>query len=181
MRATMRVLMLMTVAPLVLTGCMSFFYKDTSKEDAVAAAKPAGKLNSECARLQPLFGPDGADLTREKMDAGLKLELQKWDKDGSGDLTNSEVQPLNEQLRAENVGASPVRDWNADSRIDEKEFGSGWRTMFALCDRNRNDMVSVRELGHSPNVAAPRTAPSESKKKPEGSSEQQGRPQSQGY
>jgi hypothetical protein len=181
MRATMRVLMLMTVAPLVLTGCMSFFYKDTSKQDAIAAAKPTGKLNSECARLQPLFASDGAELTRDQMNVGLKLELAKWDKDGSGDLTNSEVQPLNDELRAENVGASPVRDWNADGRIDEKEFGSGWRTMFELCDRNRNDMVSVRELGHSPNVAAPRTAPSESKKKPEGSSEQQGRPQSPGY
>jgi hypothetical protein len=174
MRATMRVLMLMTVAPLVLTGC-TFFYADTSKQDAMAAAKPTGKLNTECARLQPLFGPDGADLTREKMDAGLKLELAKWDKDGSGDLSNSEAQPLNEELRAENVGASPVRDWNADGRIDEKEFGSGWRTMFALCDRNRNDMVSVRELGHSPNVAAPRTAPS-APKKPEGSGERQQAP-----
>lgn len=170
--------MLMTVAPLVLTGCMSFFYKDTSKQDALAAAKPTGKLNTECARLQPLFGPDGADLTREKMDAGLKLELAKWDTDGSGDLGNSEAQPLNEQLRADNVGASPVRDWNADGRIDEKEFGSGWRTMFELCDRNRNEMVSMRELGHSPNVAAPRTAPTAPKKKPEGSGERQ---QSPGY
>lgn len=169
--------MLMTVAPLALAGC-TFFYADTSKRDAMLAEKPTGKLNTECARLQPLFGPDGADLTREKMDAGLKLELAKWDKDGSGDLSNSEAQPLNEQLRAENVGASPVRDWNADGRIDEKEFGSGWRTMFALCDRNRNDMVSMRELGHSPNVTAPRTAPTETKKKPEGSGE---RPKAPGY
>jgi hypothetical protein len=160
---------------------MSFFYKDTSKQEAAAAAKPTGKLNTECARLQPLFGPDDADLTREKMDAGLKLELAKWDKDGSGDLGNSEAQPLNEQLRADNVGASPVRDWNADGRIDEKEFGSGWRTMFELCDRNRNEMVSLRELGHSPNVTAPRTAPTEAKKKPEGSGDQQGRPQAPGY
>jgi hypothetical protein len=85
-------------------------------------------------------------------------------------LTFSEVQPLNDQLRAEHPGASPVTDWNADGRVDDKEFGAGWRTMFDLCDRNRNDVVSVRELGYSPNVTAPRTAPSEPKKKPEGSS-----------
>jgi len=177
MRA-MRVLTVAAVASLMLTGCMSFFYKDTSKEDAIAAAKPAGKLNTECARLQPLFKSDGSDLTREQMDVGLKLELQKWDKDGSGDLSNSEAQPLNDELRAENVGASPVRDWNADGRIDEKEFGSGWRTMFELCDRNRNDMISVRELGRSPNVAAPRTAPTETKKKPDSG---ETRPQTPGY
>lgn len=180
MRVTMRVLMLTTVAPLVLTGC-TFFYADTSKRDAMAAAKPVGKLNTECARLQPLFGPDDTDLTREKMDAALKLELAKWDKDSSGDLSNSESQPLNEELRASYVGASPVRDWNADGRVDAKEFGAGWRTMFELCDRNRNEMVSLRELGHSPNVAAPRTAPTATKKKPEGASEQQGRPQAPGY
>ncbi len=180
MRATMRILMLMTVAPLALSGC-TFFYADTSKRDALLAEKPSGKLNTECARLQPLFAPDSTDLTRERMDAALKLALKKWDTDSSGDLSNSEAQPLNEELRAENVGASPVRDWNADGRIDEKEFGSGWRTMFELCDRNRNDMVSMRELGHSPNVTAPRTTPTEAKKKPEGSSEQQGRPQSPGY
>jgi hypothetical protein len=180
MRA-MRVLMLMTVAPALLTGCMSFFYADKPKQEASAAGSPSGKLNTECARLQPLFKSDGSELTREQMDAALKLELQKWDKDGSGDLTNSEVQPLNDELRAENVGASPVRDWNADGRIDEKEFGSGWRTMFELCDRNRNNMVSVRELGHSPNVTAPRTAPSETKKKPEGSSGDPQRPQAPGY
>jgi hypothetical protein len=180
MRATMRILMLMTVAPLALAGC-TFFYADTSKRDAMMAEKPTGKLNTECARLQPLFAPDGSDLTREQMDAALKLALKKWDTDGSGDLTNSEVQPLNEELRAENVGASPVRDWNADGRIDEKEFGSGWRTMFELCDRNRNDMVSMRELGRSPNVTGPRSAPTQAKKKPEGSSSEESRPRTPSY
>lgn len=163
--------MVAAVAPLVLSGCMSFFYKDTSKREAMEAQRPVGKLSSECARLQPLFGPDDQELTREKMDAALKIQYAKWDKDGSGTLTNSEVKPLNDELRAEHVGASPVTDWNGDGNVDEKEFGSGWRTMFALCDRNRNDMVSLRELGHSPNVTAPRTAPSAPKKKPEGSSE----------
>lgn len=167
--------MLVTVAPLVLGGC-TFFYADTSKRDAMAAAKPTGKLNTQCARLQPLFGPDDTELTREKMDAALKIEMAKWDIDGSGDLSNSEAQPLNDHLRAEYVGASLVRDWNADGRIDAKEFGAGWRTMFELCDRNRSDTVSLRELGHSPNVAPPRTAPSAPKKKPEGSG-----PQTPGY
>jgi hypothetical protein len=177
MHATIRVLMLAAVAPLVLSGCMSFFYKDTSKRDAMEAQRPVGKLMSECARLQPLFSADDTDLTRDKMNAGLKVQYGTWDKDGNGVLTNSEVQPLNDALRAENVGASPVTDWNGDGHVDEKEFGAGWRTMFDLCDRNRNDMVSLRELGRSPNVTGPPVAPSAPKKKPEGSSE---RPQGGG-
>lgn len=157
-------------------GC-SYFGGNDAKPEA-AGPMPIGKLTSECARLQPLFGPEDKELTRDMLDAGLKLEMAKWDKDASGDLTFSEIQPLNDQLRAENIGASPVTDWNADGRVDEKEFGAGWRTMFDLCDRNRNRAVSLRELGYSPNVAPPRTAPSEPKKKPEGSSE---RPPGGGY
>lgn len=167
MRLTMRTAMLCAAA-MALAGCS--YFGDDKPTAETASARPVGKLNTECARLQPLFGPEDTELSREKMNAGLKLELAKWDKDGNGWLSNSEAQPLNDALRAENVGASPVTDWNADSKIDEKEFGAGWRTMFELCDRNRNDMVSVRELGRSPNVAPPRTSPSEPKKKPEGSS-----------
>jgi hypothetical protein len=143
--------------------------EDKPKAEAMTVAS-VGKLSSDCARLQPLFGPDDKELTKDMLNAALKKELGKWDKDSSGDLSYMETQPLNEELRSENVGASPVRDWNADGLVDEKEFGAGWRTMFDLCDRNHNNAVSVRELGFSPNVAAPRTAPAPEKKKPEGSS-----------
>ncbi len=136
-------------------------------------ARPVGKLTTECARLQPLFGPEDQELTREKMDAGLKVELGKWDTNADGALTNREAEPLNDALRAENVGASPVTDWNADGQISFQEFAAGWRTMFELCDRNRSKSVSFRELGYSPNVTAPRVAPSAPKKPqtPDGASE----------
>lgn len=169
MGVTVRVLALSVVA-IALSGC-SMFGGGEAKPQAAASAKTVGKLASDCARLQPLFGPDDQELTRDAMDAALKKELAKWDKDGSGGLSYSETQAVNDELRSENVGASPVTDWNADGNVDEKEFGSGWRTMFALCDRNGNNAVSARELGFSPNVTAPRQAPSEPKKKPEGSSQ----------
>src|SRR5262245_61419709 len=101
MRMTMRVLLVATASSLALSGCMSFFYKDTSKRDAMEAQRPVGKLSSDCARLQPFFAAADTDLTREKMDTGLKAEYAKWDKDGSGTLTNSELQPLNDELRSE--------------------------------------------------------------------------------
>jgi hypothetical protein len=154
----------------MVVGC-TYFGVDTKPEREPAAA-PVGKLTTECARLQPLFGPNDQELTREKMDDGLKAELAKWDKDKSGDLTNSEVEPLNDELRAENVGASPVTDWNGDGHIDFQEFASGWRTMFDLCDGNRSKTVSLRELGHSPNVTPARTVetPKKEKEKPDGAS-----------
>ena len=177
MRVGVRVLLVGLLAGSV-AGCSYMGLGDDAPKAEAPAPRPVGKLTSECARLQPMFGPEDQELTREMLDAGLKAELAKWDTDTSGDLTFSELQPLNDHLRAEHVGASPVTDWNADGRVDEKEFGAGWRTMFDLCDRNRNRAVSLRELGYSPNVAPPRTAPSEPKKKPEGSSE---RPKGGGY
>lgn len=153
---------------LLITACSYF---DGSSSEPQTMARPVGRLMTDCGRLQPLFGPEDQELTREKMDAGLKAEMAKWDADGNGELSHREIDPLNDSLRAESPGASPVTDWNGDGRIDEKEFGAGWRTMFDLCDRNRSNTVSLRELGYSPRVAPPRTAPSAPKKKPEGASE----------
>lgn len=169
MRMEMRLIALFLAVPMM-AGC-SMFGSDAPVREV--GARPTGKLNTDCARLQPLFGPNDQELSREAMDAALKVELAKWDKSGDGALTTREAEPLNDELRAENVGASPVTDWNADGQISFQEFASGWRTMFELCDRNGSKTVSYRELGHSPNVTAPRTAPSEPKKPktPDGASE----------
>ncbi|MCE9523295.1 MAG: hypothetical protein K8S25_12795, partial [Alphaproteobacteria bacterium] len=165
MRMKLQAIALCLVLPVV-AGC-SYFGSD--KPEREVSARPVGKLTTDCARLQPLFGPDDQELTRDAMDAGLKTELTKWDKSGDGELSNSEVGPLNDALREENVGASPVTDWNGDGHVDFQEFAAGWRTMFELCDRNRSKTVSLRELGHSPHVTpGVVTAPSAPKKPPEG-------------
>jgi len=149
-------------------ACSTFGGGSGGAQSEPETASSVGHLATECARLQPLFGPNDRELTREQMDAGLKIEYAKWDADSNGELSLGEIEPLNDQLRAANVGASPVTDWNADGRVDFKEFASGWRTMFDLCDSNRNKVVSLRELGFSPNVTAPRQEPA---KPPEGASD----------
>ena len=162
------------VVTAALTGC-GMMGGDSGPSVESADAIPVGQLTTECGRLQPLFAPGSKELTREDMDAALKREYAKWDKDANGELSHSEIQPVNEALRAENTGASPVTDWNADGQVDAKEFGSGWRTMFDLCDRNANAKISIRELGFSPNVTPPRpSAPAAPKKPPEGASQRPG-------
>jgi hypothetical protein len=158
---------LLIAAP-VMAAC-SYFGSDAPAKPEPPSVAPVGQLTSECARLQPLFVANEQKLSREQMDAGLKTEFAKWDKDKNGDLSNSEVGPLNDSLRAENVGASPVTDWNGDGHVDFQEFASGWRTMFDLCDGNRDKMVSYRELGRSPNVTPPAVVAAPAKP-PEGAS-----------
>jgi hypothetical protein len=177
MHMNMKLVAVVCILP-VLAACS--YFSGESEREPVAADIPVGHLTSDCGRLQPLFGASDKELTKEKFEAALKVEMAKWDKDGSGDLTNSEVEPLNDALRAENVGASPVTDWNGDGRVDFQEFASGWRTMFELCDRNHNKIVSLGELGYSPNVTAPREA-EKPKEPPAGSSTQQDRPTGRSY
>src|SRR5262245_628361 len=93
MRMTMKRVAVLLVLPPLLAAC-SYFSGEPEREP-VASDIPVGRLTTDCARLQPLFGPSDKELSREKMDSALKAELAKWDKDGSGDLTNSELEPLN--------------------------------------------------------------------------------------
>ena len=153
------------VAPLLLF-CMLTQACQMFGDDAKPRRTEAQRPNSDCQRLAPLVvKPDGS-LTRAELEAGLKAEFKKWDKDGNGVLSPAEVEPLNDYLRSLNVGAAPVIDWNADGKVDFQEFASGWRTMFDLCDINSDGTVTKVEMGRSPNVAAPRPPPAEHK--PEG-------------
>ena len=121
------------------------------------------RAGSDCQRLAPLVSnPDGS-LTRAELETGLKAEFKKWDTDGNGVLTSTEVEPLNAYLRSLNVGASPVVDWDANGKVSFQEFASGWRTMFDLCDIRSEGTVSKMEMGRSPNVVPPRPAPAQPK------------------
>ena len=137
-----------------LQACQMFGGDDSPPEHSYAS-----RPNADCARLAPLVvNPDGS-LTRGELEAGLKLEFKKWDTDGNGELSRSELEPLNEFLHSLNVGASPVTDWNGDGKVDFQEFASGWRTMFDLCDLDSDGVITKTEMGRSPNVAPPRPEP----------------------
>ena len=75
-----------------LLACQMFGGGATRHEHVTAQQRP----NSDCQRLAPLVvNPDGS-LTRPELEAGLKAEFKKWDKDGNGVLSPVEVEPLNE-------------------------------------------------------------------------------------
>jgi hypothetical protein len=114
----------------------------------------ASQGNPDCARLQPLVVREDGDLTRADMDTSLQGMFKKYDTDGSGELSMAEVAPANDALRALNVNAAPVMDWNGDGRVNAQEFNSGWKTMFGLCAHGGGDVVSKNDMLKSPNVAA---------------------------
>src|SRR5262249_25946704 len=129
-RAPMSVLGKLSAASslLIVAGCSMF-----GGDDGSAARQLPQAANPDCDRLAPLVvNPDGT-LAKGELEVGLKVEFKKWDKDGNGSLSQAELQPLNDSLRALSMSASPVMDWNGDGRVTFDEFASGWRTMFELC------------------------------------------------
>ena len=124
--------------------------------------------NADCERLAPFVVNAHDNLSKADLENGLKAEFKGWDKNGDGQLSHAEVEPLNDHLRSLNVGASPVTDWNGDGHISFDEFASGWRTMLELCARDGSDVVTKADMTRSPNVAPPRKTDEE--KLPEGAS-----------
>ena len=112
--------------------------------------------NADCQRLAPYVVNADGTLSRADLTAGLQAEFKKWDKNGDGQLSQSESVPLNDYLRSLHVNASPVMDWNGDGHISFDEFASGWRTMFDLCLREGSEVVTKADLERSPNVTPPR-------------------------
>ncbi len=119
----------------------------------------AAPQNANCQLLAPYVVAADGNLTKPDLETGLKGEFKKWDTNGDGQLSSAEAVPLNDHLRALNVGASPVMDWNGDGHISFDEFAGGWRTMFDICAADGGDVVTKADLSHSPNVSGKRPGP----------------------
>ena len=153
MRGSAKLAIVLLAAAPLLQGCSMF---GGGGEATTHQPRYASQRNPDCARLQSLVSnPDGS-LNHDEMEAALKAEFKKADKDGNGELSMSEVAPVNDALRAQNVGASPVMDWNGDGRVNFQEFAGGWRTMFDLCAHAGGTVVSKNDMQRSPNVVPPR-------------------------
>jgi hypothetical protein len=141
--------------------------EETQQTQRQHAGVAGHNLNADCERLAPFVVNADGSLARPDLENGLKTEFKKWDKSGDGQLSQAEVQPLNDYLRSLKVNASPVMDWNGDGHVTYDEFASGWRTMFDLCARGEAEIVTKADLERSPSVAPPRP---DDDKKPEGAS-----------
>jgi hypothetical protein len=144
--------------------------EETQQTQRRHADRAAGhSLNADCERLAPFVVNTEGTLSKPDLEAGLKTEFAKWDKNGDGQLSQAEVEPLNDHLRSLNVGASPVMDWNGDGKVSYDEFAGGWRTMFDLCSHGDTGLVTKADLERSPSVAPPRPD-DDTNKRPEGAS-----------
>jgi Ca2+-binding EF-hand superfamily protein len=116
---------------------------------------PGGMGPPEGAQLKQ-FDLDGdGKLTRDELDRALHAEFAKWDKDKDGTLNTDEARALNDERRKTPNGLSPVFDWNADGRIDFKEFANQLLALFDRLDANSDGVLTEDEMMR-PSMGGPR-------------------------
>jgi hypothetical protein len=125
---------------------------------ALAAQRlPAGLPASAALLLRYDANHDGV-VTRDEMEAGLKLDFAAADTNGDGCLGPAEVRAENDRrLARDGAEASPLVDWNLDGCVDQKEFGNTVHSYFDLADKTKDGRVSQIELRGPSMPIAPRT------------------------
>ena len=111
---------LIVASALLLSGCSSDGIGISDSSPSTVGYQPGTRIDSSCGILQPFFAVGSMGLGREDLDTRLKTEFAKWDKDNSGDLSNAELNPLNEYLHAEFKAVSSVIDWDGNGRVSFK-------------------------------------------------------------
>jgi Ca2+-binding EF-hand superfamily protein len=87
---------------------------------------------------------DGS-VTRDEADRALHAQFAKYDIDKDSGLSAAEARALNDERRKQ-VNASPVFDWNADGRVDFKEYANQWLSLFDRLDANGDGMLTEQEM-----------------------------------
>lgn len=105
----------------------------------------------------PMGPPEGAQLkafdidgdgrlTRDELTRGLQLAFAQFDRDKDGSLSATEARALNDQRRQQSSTASPVFDWNADGRVDFKEFANQQLALFDRLDLDGDQVLTEQEM-----------------------------------
>ena len=118
---------------------------------------PAGLPASAALLLRYDANHDGV-VTREEMEAGLKVDFAAADTNGDGCLGPAEVRAENDRrLARDGAEASPLVDWNLDGCVDFKEFGNTVHSYFDLADKTKDGRVTQLELRGPSMPIAPRS------------------------
>jgi hypothetical protein len=106
---------------------------------------------------------DGA-VSRDEVEAGLRVQFEAADIDHNGSLNLSEIQAENARRWQRNgTASSPLIDWNQDGGVSFAEFSGTAHSVFAQLDRDKGGSLAGAEL-QAPRVRgvarpAPRTPP----------------------
>jgi len=98
------------------------------------------------AMLVAYAAPDGS-LTRAQLEAGLRRDFDKVDKDHSGCLDPDEVRAVNEQRwKRDESTASPLIDFKQNGCVDFDEYSATARSLFDQLDRDGTGKLTAAQL-----------------------------------
>lgn len=106
-----------------------------------ASQRPAAGL-----KLKQFDIDANGNIPVEELDTALKATFAKLDLNRNATLEKNEVDILTTARRMQDPDAEPLHDWSGDGLVDLVEFSAEWRTLFQLCDADRNDIVTEVEM-----------------------------------
>lgn len=110
------------------------------------APSPESQRPTACLKLKQFDIDKNGSIPVEELDAALKATFAKLDLNHDAVLESNETDIVNTARRMQDPDAEALQDWNGDAVVDLGEFSAEWRTLFQLCDGDRNDVVSEAEM-----------------------------------
>lgn len=148
MGSLVRVLLCGALVLLASWGCASSRGRGPElARDPRVASSQVGEMQLNI-RLMLSFDANRDGLvTREEVEAGLKVQFDAADTDRNGSLNLSEIQAENgRRWQASGTASSPLIDWNQDGVVSFAEFAGTAYSVFAQLDRDRGGSLSGAEL-----------------------------------
>jgi len=145
-------------------GCASDGREPLLARDPRAASSQVGEMQQNIQLMLSFDANKDGAVSRDEVDAGLKVQFDAADTDRNGSLNLSEIQAENARRWQRNgTASSPLIDWNQDGSVSFAEFSGTAHSVFGQLDRDRGGTLAGAELV-APRVRgvarpAPRTAP----------------------
>jgi hypothetical protein len=128
-------------------GCASDDRGPRIARDPRVATSQVGEMQLNIRLMLSFDANKDGLVTRDEIDAGLKVQFEAADTDRNGSLSLSEIQAENaRRWQTFGTGSSPLIDWNQDGVVSFAEFSATAHSVFAQMDRDRGGTLAGAEL-----------------------------------
>ena len=128
-------------------GCASSGREPNLARDPRAASSQVGEMQQNIQLMLSFDANKDGTISREEVEAGLKVQFATADVDHNGSLNLSEIQAENTRRWQRNgTASSPLIDWNQDGGVSLAEFSGTAHSVFAELDRDKGGSLVGAEL-----------------------------------
>jgi hypothetical protein len=128
-------------------GCAPGGREAELARDPRVASSQVGEMQINIRLMLTFDANRDGSVSRDEVEAGLKMQFEIADADRNGSLNLNEIQAENgRRWQASGTASSPLIDWNQDGVVSFAEFSGTAHSVFAQLDRDRGGSLAGAEL-----------------------------------